>query len=99
MRVSTTYYHFQEPCVAVLLVRYESVQSSLDDSKFDVVYGNGGENHEFTLQRFDESDQFTLSFRDQVYVFNYVTPSKVQLVLLLFDRCEQLVWMWCLNKV
>lgn len=68
-------------------IQYET--HGMDDSNSDAVYGNGGENPEFALQSFDESDQLTLSFRGQVYVFDSVTPAKVQSVLLLLGGCEQ----------
>jgi len=57
-------------------IQYET--HPLDDSNSDAVYGNGGENPEFALQSFEESDQLTLSFRGQVYVFDSVTPAKVR---------------------
>lgn len=56
-------------------IQYET--HGMDDSNSDAVYGNGSENPDFALQSFDESDQLTLSFRGQVYVFDSVTPAKV----------------------
>ncbi|KAK7301097.1 hypothetical protein RJT34_11957 [Clitoria ternatea] len=51
------------------------------DVTSDAVYvsGSGGP---------EESSQLTLSFRGQVYVFDSVTPDKVQAVLLLLGGCE-----------
>ncbi|XP_058747797.1 GATA transcription factor 25 [Vicia villosa] len=47
-----------------------------------------GTNSELSLQPNDNSDQLSLSFRGQVYVFESVTPEKVQAVLLLLGGCE-----------
>ncbi|KAK2376171.1 GATA transcription factor [Trifolium repens] len=61
----------------------------VEDVTSDAVYGHGGGNSELAIQRFEDSDQLTLSFRGQVYVFDSVTPDKVQSVLLLLGGCEQ----------
>ncbi|CAJ2652219.1 unnamed protein product [Trifolium pratense] len=61
----------------------------VEDVTSDAVYGHGGGNSELGIQRFEDSDQLTLSFRGQVYVFDSVTPDKVQSVLLLLGGCEQ----------
>ncbi|CAI8611644.1 unnamed protein product [Vicia faba] len=49
-----------------------------------------GNNSELPLQPIDNdnSDQLSLSFRGQVYVFESVTPDKVQAVLLLLGGSE-----------
>ncbi|XP_004490456.1 GATA transcription factor 25 [Cicer arietinum] len=60
----------------------------VDEGTSDAVYGHGGGNSELALQSFDDSSQLTLSFRGQVYVFDSVTPDKVQSVLLLLGGCE-----------
>ncbi|KAF1863454.1 hypothetical protein Lal_00030486 [Lupinus albus] len=53
------------------------------------VSGDGGAgDHEFAVQPCDGSNQLTLSFRGQVYVFDSVTPDKVQSVFLLLGGCE-----------
>ncbi|PSS17345.1 GATA transcription factor [Actinidia chinensis var. chinensis] len=53
----------------------------------DAVYGDGG-GQEAPLQRSDCSNQLTLSFRGQVFVFDDVTTDKVQAVLLLLGASE-----------
>ncbi|RDX74277.1 GATA transcription factor 25, partial [Mucuna pruriens] len=53
----------------------------VEDVTSDAVYVSGGGGPE-------ESSQLTLSFRGQVYVFDAVTPDKVQAVLLLLGGCE-----------
>ncbi|XP_062097082.1 GATA transcription factor 25-like [Humulus lupulus] len=57
----------------------------VEDVNPDSVYGAG---HEMVVHRSDGSSQLTLSFRGQVYVFDAVTPDKVQAVLLLLGGCE-----------
>lgn len=52
----------------------------------DSVYAAAGPN--LAVQRTDDTNQLTLSFRGQVYVFDAVTPQKVQAVLLLLGGCE-----------
>ncbi|KAM6543824.1 hypothetical protein CsatB_008271 [Cannabis sativa] len=59
----------------------------VEDVNHDSVYGGGG-GHELVVHRNDGSSQLTLSFRGQVYVFDAVTPDKVQAVLLLLGGCE-----------
>ncbi|EXB79625.1 GATA transcription factor 25 [Morus notabilis] len=58
----------------------------VDDVGHDPVYAGAG--HELVVHRSDGSSQLTLSFRGQVYVFDAVTPDKVQAVLLLLGGCE-----------
>ncbi|XP_014522427.1 GATA transcription factor 25 isoform X2 [Vigna radiata var. radiata] len=53
----------------------------VEDVTSDAVYVSGAGGPE-------ESSQLTLSFRGQVYVFDAVTPDKVQAVLLLLGGCE-----------
>ncbi|KAK7385403.1 hypothetical protein VNO78_31120 [Psophocarpus tetragonolobus] len=53
----------------------------VEDVTSDAIYVSGGGGPE-------ESSQLTLSFRGQVYVFDAVTPDKVQAVLLLLGGCE-----------
>jgi hypothetical protein len=53
----------------------------VEDVTSDAVYGHGGGNSELAIQRFEDSDQLTLSFRGQVYVFDSVTPDKVRTIL------------------
>ncbi|KAG5122513.1 hypothetical protein JHK84_040853 [Glycine max] len=53
----------------------------VEDVTSDAVYVSGGGGPV-------ESSQLTLSFRGQVYVFDAVTPDKVQAVLLLLGGCE-----------
>ncbi|KAL6986801.1 GATA transcription factor 25, variant 2 [Sarracenia purpurea var. burkii] len=52
----------------------------------DVVYADGGS--DVGLQRSDCSNQLTLSFRGQVFVFDDVTTDKVQAVLLVLGASE-----------
>lgn len=52
----------------------------------DVVYADGAS--DLPLQRTDCSNQLTLSFRGQVFVFDDVTTDKVQAVLLLLGASE-----------
>ncbi|KAK7275852.1 hypothetical protein RIF29_16978 [Crotalaria pallida] len=56
----------------------------------DGVYvpGEGGVDAEFSIQPCDDPNQLTLTFRGQVYVFDSVTPDKVQAVFLLLGGCE-----------
>jgi hypothetical protein len=61
----------------------------VEDITADAVYAhNGGVSSEMAIQRHDDTSQLTLSFRGQVYVFDSVTPDKVQAVLLLLGGCE-----------
>lgn len=48
----------------------------------------GGAASDLAVDRADGPNQLTLSFRGQVYVFDAVTPEKVQAVLLLLGGCE-----------
>ncbi|KAJ4830316.1 hypothetical protein Tsubulata_011292 [Turnera subulata] len=57
----------------------------LEDVSPESVYVQGSD---LALQRNDVSSQLTLTFRGQVYVFDAVTPDKVQAVLLLLGGCE-----------
>ncbi|PON89823.1 GATA transcription factor [Trema orientale] len=59
----------------------------VEDVNPDAVYGAAA-GHDLVVQRIDGSSQLTLSFRGQVYVFDAVTPDKVQAVLLLLGGCE-----------
>ncbi|KAL5559947.1 hypothetical protein UlMin_036158 [Ulmus minor] len=60
-----------------------------EDVNADSVFVTGGTvGHELVVHRSDGSSQLTLSFRGQVYVFDSVTPEKVQAVLLLLGGCE-----------
>ncbi|KAJ8773316.1 hypothetical protein K2173_028493 [Erythroxylum novogranatense] len=58
----------------------------VNDVSPDSVYG--GAVSDLAVQRSDNSSQLTLTFRGQVYVFDAVTPDKVQAVLLLLGGCE-----------
>ncbi|KAF5455970.1 hypothetical protein F2P56_025491 [Juglans regia] len=80
-------------------IRYEAhsiddsggaVGGVVDDVTADAVYvhGGGGGASEMVIQRHEDTSQLTLSFRGQVYVFDSVTPDKVQAVLLLLGGCE-----------
>lgn len=67
-----------------------AVVEVVEDVASDAVYGQGGGGGaaEIAIQRHDGTSQLTLSFRGQVYVFDSVTPEKVQAVLLLLGGCE-----------
>lgn len=67
-------HHLEDAAAAAGVVVVEDVTS-------DAVYVSGGGGPE-------ESSQLTLSFRGQVYVFDAVSPDKVQAVLLLLGGCE-----------
>ncbi|XP_015935014.1 GATA transcription factor 25 [Arachis duranensis] len=54
----------------------------------DTVYVSGGGGPDMSIIPCEDSSQLTLSFRGQVYVFDSVTPEKVQAVLLLLGGCE-----------
>uniref|UniRef100_A0A0A0LNY5 GATA transcription factor 25 n=2 Tax=Cucumis sativus TaxID=3659 RepID=A0A0A0LNY5_CUCSA len=54
----------------------------------DAVYVPAGDGSDLAVQRSDGSNQLTLSFRGQVYLFDAVSPEKVQAVLLLLGGCE-----------
>uniref|UniRef100_A0A2P2JT39 GATA transcription factor 25 n=1 Tax=Rhizophora mucronata TaxID=61149 RepID=A0A2P2JT39_RHIMU len=61
----------------------------VEDVSSDSVYVSGeGAASDLAGQRADVSSQLTLTFRGQVYVFDAVTPEKVQAVLLLLGGCE-----------
>ncbi|KAF7817041.1 GATA transcription factor 25 [Senna tora] len=62
------------------------VGGMVEDVNSDAVYVSGS-GSELSLHH-DDSSQLTLSFRGQVYVFDSVTPDKVQAVLLLLGGCE-----------
>ncbi|AES73139.1 putative transcription factor TIFY family [Medicago truncatula] len=64
-------------------------EGQINDVSLENVYVSGDGNHpDMSVQQFDDSSQLTLSFRGQVYVFDSVTPEKVQSVLLLLGGCE-----------
>ncbi|KAK6940265.1 CCT domain [Dillenia turbinata] len=71
-------------------IQYEASQPSLDvieavdDVPSDAVYSDLSPPH----YRQESANQLSLSFRGQVYVFDSVTPEKVQAVLLLLGGCE-----------
>ncbi|GAV66855.1 GATA domain-containing protein/tify domain-containing protein/CCT domain-containing protein [Cephalotus follicularis] len=60
----------------------------VEDIASDGVYIPGAAKSDMAIQRADGSSQLSLSFRGQVYVFDSVTPDKVQAVLLLLGGCE-----------
>ncbi|KAJ7007019.1 hypothetical protein D5086_022361 [Populus alba] len=61
----------------------------VEDVSPDSVYVTAGvAASELGIQPSDGSSQLTLTFRGQVYVFDSVTPDKVQAVLLLLGGCE-----------
>ncbi|KAE9605952.1 putative transcription factor TIFY family [Lupinus albus] len=63
----------------------------IEDVNSDGIYvsgDGGGGDHDFSLQPCDGSSQLTLAFRGQVYVFDSVTPDKVQSVLLFLGGRE-----------
>ncbi|XP_030933497.1 GATA transcription factor 25 isoform X2 [Quercus robur] len=64
----------------------------VEDVTADAVYAHTGVatgvSPDMGIQRHDGTSQLTLSFRGQVYVFDSVTPDKVQAVLLLLGGCE-----------
>ncbi|KAH0989092.1 hypothetical protein GBA52_000575 [Prunus armeniaca] len=62
------------------------VVSVVEDVSSDPVYDVGSS--EMRAQPYDGSSQLTLSFRGQVFVFDAVTPEKVQAVLLLLGGSE-----------
>ncbi|KAJ1424745.1 Zinc finger, GATA-type [Sesbania bispinosa] len=66
----------------------EDGSGGVEDVSTDTVYVSGGGGPDMSIQRCDDSSQLTLSFRGQVYVFDSVTPDKVQAVLLLLGGCE-----------
>ncbi|WCJ35681.1 GATA transcription factor 25 [Euphorbia peplus] len=74
-------------------IRYEDGNATgvvvEDDVNTDSVYVPAtGAASELVVHRTDISSQLTLTFRGQVYVFDAVTPDKVQAVLLLLGGCE-----------
>ncbi|XP_050212900.1 GATA transcription factor 25 [Mercurialis annua] len=74
-------------------IRYEDGNATgivlEDDVSNDSVYvPTSAAASELDLHRTDVSSQLTLTFRGQVYVFDAVTPDKVQAVLLLLGGCE-----------
>ncbi|KAJ7958903.1 GATA transcription factor [Quillaja saponaria] len=60
----------------------------IDGVTTDSVYVPQDDGSNMTVQPCDGTSQLTLSFRGQVYVFDSVTPDKVQSVLLLLGGCE-----------
>ncbi|XP_048226566.1 GATA transcription factor 25 isoform X1 [Ricinus communis] len=74
-------------------IRYEDGNATgvvlEDDVSHDSVYvPTSAAGSELAIQGNDVSSQLTLTFRGQVYVFDAVTPDKVQAVLLLLGGCE-----------
>ncbi|KDP41497.1 hypothetical protein JCGZ_15904 [Jatropha curcas] len=72
-------------------IRYEDGNATgvVEEVSPDSVYvPSSGAGSELAIQRGDVSSQLTLTFRGQVYVFDAVTPDKVQAVLLLLGGCE-----------
>ncbi|KAF2299806.1 hypothetical protein GH714_003539 [Hevea brasiliensis] len=73
-------------------IRYEDGNATgvvVEDVSHDSVYvPSSGAGSELVVHRGDVSSQLTLTFRGQVYVFDAVTPDKVQAVLLLLGGCE-----------
>ncbi|KAL9394267.1 hypothetical protein Peur_013552 [Populus x canadensis] len=71
-------------------IHYEDgTPTVVDDVSPESVYVNAGvAASELGIQPSDCSSQLTLTFRGQVYVFDSVTPDKVQAVLLLLGGCE-----------
>ncbi|XP_019438489.1 PREDICTED: GATA transcription factor 25-like isoform X2 [Lupinus angustifolius] len=70
------------------IIHYEDTNDDVneDGSTDNRVYVSGPIN--MATQALDDSSQLTLSFRGQVYVFDSVSPQKVQAVLLLLGGCE-----------
>ncbi|CAL0327333.1 unnamed protein product [Lupinus luteus] len=70
------------------IIHYEDTNDDVneDGSNDNRVYVSGPIN--MPTQPVDDSSQLTLSFRGQVYVFDSVSPQKVQAVLLLLGGCE-----------
>lgn len=64
------------------------VGGMIEDLNPDAVYASAGDGSDLAVQRNDGSSQLTLSFRGQVYLFDAVSPEKVQAVLLLLGGCE-----------
>lgn len=61
-------------------------EGQINDVSLENVYVSGDGNHpDMSVQQFDDSSQLTLSFRGQVYVFDSVTPEKVQFFPFLFS--------------
>ncbi|KAJ6398719.1 hypothetical protein OIU77_019483 [Salix suchowensis] len=71
-------------------IHYEDgTPTVVDDVSPESVYVTTGvAASELGIQPSDCSSQLTLTFRGQVYVFDSVTPDKVQAVLLLLGGCE-----------
>ncbi|KAF9682465.1 hypothetical protein SADUNF_Sadunf05G0111700 [Salix dunnii] len=71
-------------------IHYEDgTPTVVDDISPESVYVTAGvAASELGIQPSDCSSQLTLTFRGQVYVFDSVTPDKVQAVLLLLGGCE-----------
>ncbi|KAJ7965837.1 GATA transcription factor [Quillaja saponaria] len=61
---------------------------AIDGVTSDSVYATTDDGSNMANQPCDSTSQLTLSFRGQVYVFDSVTPDKVQAVLLLLGGCE-----------
>ncbi|XP_022951980.1 GATA transcription factor 25 isoform X2 [Cucurbita moschata] len=64
------------------------VGGMIEDLNPDAVYASAGDGSDMAIQRSDGSSQLTLSFRGQVYLFDAVSPEKVQAVLLLLGGSE-----------
>lgn len=58
----------------------------VDDVTQDTVYVHGGS--DLAVQRVDDSSQLALTFRGQMYVFDDVTPEKVQTLLSRVYACN-----------
>ncbi|GKV52398.1 hypothetical protein SLEP1_g58983 [Rubroshorea leprosula] len=54
----------------------------------DSIYVTDAGGPDLTVQRADGSSQLTLSYRGQFYVFDAISPDKLQSVLLLLGGCE-----------
>lgn len=58
----------------------------VDDVTQDSVYVHGGS--DLSVQRADDSSQLALTFRGQVYVFDAVSPDKVQTLQFRVSVCS-----------
>jgi len=73
-----------------------------DVSSKDVYVSDDGSHTNMSVQRFDDSSQLTLSFRDQVYVFDSLTSEMFNFPLFVFpvsilislfvSNCESLIF-------
>ncbi|GLT79928.1 hypothetical protein SLA2020_513940 [Shorea laevis] len=60
----------------------------VEDVGPDSVYVTGSGGSDLAVQRADGSSQLTLSYRGRDYVFDAISPDKLQAVLLLLGGCE-----------